>query len=235
MKHNTFSKGALSLVLIAAATLSACAHQGASVRADSLAANAESATYAISVTRSWSEATHPVSWPGPAAHLSAGIAAVHNGNYTLFNTGALASPGLELLSQKGQPGTVDTEMQTARASGNVGAIARLDPIRVVGGVASASIIATTTHPIFSVAQMVAPSPDWFTGTANVNLKSDGKWRDNVTLPLFAWDSGTNSATDFHAAKIATVPPVGIVRQTIAQFTANGQAVAVGEITLRRVQ
>jgi len=79
--------------LLAAVLLSACAGR-------MVAPPSPGATYDITVVRTWSEATHPLEWPGRAARFTGGIGATHDDAHAMFGAGRIATPGLETLSQK---------------------------------------------------------------------------------------------------------------------------------------
>ena len=193
------------------------------------------ALYEIKVERTWSESTHPLAWPGDVAHFSPGIGAAHGAGYQLFAPGAIATPGLETLSQKGKTMPFDREIAGAQDQGAVGGVFMLSPVRIAGGEVSAQFEADDEHPMVSFAQMVAPSPDWFTGVTAVALKRDGRWIDAQTLPLYAWDSGTNAATTYTAAKIAQEPFVPTALNQAPMFVRDGKPVAVGKVTIRKIR
>ena len=192
------------------------------------------ATYEITITRSWSEATHALDWPGVTAHFTGGIGATHDAAYAMFGAGKIATPGLEMLSQKGTATPFDQELAAAQVRGNVGAIFTTSAIRTVGGTTSVQVRATDKFPILSFAMMVAPSPDWFTGVPSRALKRDGKWIDAETVTLYAWDSGTNNATTYKADKIAANPFVSTTLNDAPMFLQKGTRVAVGTATIRKV-
>lgn len=196
---------------------------------------AGTALYEIRVERTWSESTHPRDYPGDAAHFSPGIGATHGKDYRMFSVGGIATPGLETLSQKGRTAPFDMEIAGAQDKGAVGAVFTLSPIRIANGESSAQFQADDEHPMVSFAQMVAPSPDWFTGVTAVELKRDGRWIEAETLPLYAWDSGTNAATTFLAPKVAIDPfaPTSINASPI--FVRDGKPVPVGKVTLKKIR
>ena len=195
---------------------------------------AGTALYEIRVERTWSESTHPRDYPGDAAHFSPGIGATHGKAYRMFSAGGIATPGLETLSQKGRTAPFDMEVAGAQDKGVVGTVFMLAPIRVVNGESSAQFKADDEHPMVSFAQMVAPSPDWFTGVTAIELKRDGRWIDAETLPLYAWDSGTNAATTYLAPKVAIDPFVPTSINASPIFVHDGKPVPVGKVTLKKI-
>jgi len=192
------------------------------------------ATYEITIIRAWSEASHPLDWPGVTAHFTGGIGATHNGTYTMFRAGGIATPGLEMLSQKGMLSPFDQELAAAKDRGAVGTIFQYGAIWTVGGTASFNIRATDAFAMVSFANMVAPSPDWFTGVSAIALKRDGNWIESETVTLYAWDSGTNDARTYKAEKIVVNPFTSIALNDAPIFNQSGNRKPVGTVTIRKV-
>src|SRR5437870_12231987 len=86
------------------------------------APKASVAIYEVTFQRTWSEATHPVAWPGTAAHFTGAIGATHNGKYAMFAAGGIATPGLEVLSQTGSSSPFDSELEAPNRKRFVGPI-----------------------------------------------------------------------------------------------------------------
>lgn len=215
------------LVSFAALLLAACA-------APTVVPQSPGASYEITITRNWSETTHPLDWPGLTAHFTEGIGAVHTDAYSMFGIGRIATPGLEMLSQKGKATPFDEELAAAANRGTVGEIFQYGSIWMVGRTTTARVRATDAFPILSFANMVAPSPDWFTGVAALRLKRDGRWIDSETVTLYAWDSGTNGARSYKADKIALIPFFPTTLNEAPMFVQGGVRIPVGTATIRKV-
>ncbi len=213
--------------LFASVLLAACA-------GPSVMPQAPGATYEITIVRMWSEATNPLDWPGVTAHFTGGIGATHNNAYAMFGAGKIATPGLEILSQKGMSTPFDQELATAQGRGSVGATFTTSAVWTVGGNTTAQVRAIDAFPNLSFAMMCAPSPDWFTGVASLALKRNGQWIDQEMVTLYAWDSGTNNATTYKAEKIAVNPFVPITLNDAPMFMKDGKRIAVGTATIRKV-
>lgn len=221
------------LPLGAVLLLVACATP--SVKPDVSTSSAKpAAKYEVTVERTWSEATHPLDWPGVAAHFTEAIGATHNGSYAMFGEGKIATAGLEVLSQKGEPTPFDEELAAAQKRGMVGAVFTLDPIRLVGGKSTAEVDATDANPMLSLAWMLAPSPDWFSGVTSIPLKRNGRWIESETIRLYVWDSGTNDANTYKAAKIAVNPFVPTTLSSSPMFIKDGKRIPVGTATIRKI-
>ena len=193
------------------------------------------AVYEVRVERTWSDATHPRDFPGDVAHFSPGIGATHAPAYRMFSEGGIATAGLEQLSQKGRTSPFDMEIAGAQDKGAVGGVFMLAPIRIAGGESKAEFKADDKHTMVSFAQMIAPSPDWFTGVASVELKRGGRWIDGETMPIYAWDSGTNNAATYQAAKVAVEPFAATSISRAPMFVRDGKPVPVGKVTIRKLR
>jgi hypothetical protein len=193
------------------------------------------AVYEVRVERSWSESTHRAITRATSRISRPASEPTHGAGYRLFAEGGTATAGLEMLSQKGQVSPFDKEIADAQGKGAVGSVFKLSPVRIAGGEARAEFKADDMHPMLSFAEMVAPSPDWFTGVASVELKRDGRWIDGETMPLYAWDSGTNDAKTYMAAKIAVQPFAPIALNRAPMFVRDGMPVPVGKVTIRKLR
>lgn len=89
------------------------------------------------------------------------------------------------------------------------------------------------HPMVSLVTMIAPSPDWFTGIADVQLRVNGAWIAETTLPLLAWDAGTDSGATYEAADVETEPRERVGALGSAHFVSDGRQVPLGTVTFRR--
>ena len=190
--------------------------------------------YEVRIERTWSQATHPLDYPADA-HFSPGIGATHNAKYRMFAEGGTATAGLETLSQRGKTTPFDKEIAAAKGHGNVGTVFNFEPLKTEGATTTATFEATDGYPLVSLAAMVAPSPDWFTGLASFALKRDGKWIDSETVTLYAWDSGTNNATTYKAKKITAKPFQPIAINGAPMFVKDGKKVPVATLTIRRME
>jgi hypothetical protein len=86
----------------------------------------------------------------------------------------------------------------------------------------------------SLVTMIAPSPDWFTGVADIRLLEDGEWLAEQTVILEAWDAGTDSGATFKAPDADTMPREAVRPLDSEHFTKDGKVVPVGTVTFRRL-
>jgi len=200
--------------------------------------SADAAIYEVTFQGTWTKATHPAEYPEGssldlgAAHFSGVIGAPHSAGYSLFKEGAQASPGLMTLSHTGGHSPLDAELKAAAAAGNAGEMFETGVFIDVNAPQSARFEVSDRFPLVSLAAMVAPSPDWFVGVNDVDLKENGKWVDAKTIQAYAWDSGTYDGMTYKAPEKATSPHEPVARNTAPPFK---QGTAVATITFKRVQ
>jgi hypothetical protein len=194
----------------------------------------ETARYTVQVDATWTAKSHPLEYPGDA-HFSGIVGATHNGNYHIFKDGGIATDGLEALSERGAHSPLDQEIKAAIAKGDAGVLFESDPLFSFPGTLSASFDVDAAHPYVSVAAMVAPSPDWFTGISSVRLHTAAGWVDRVTLPLRVWDAGTDFGTTYHADDADAQPRQSVRLNASPHFLDKAGVKTVGTITFTRVK
>lgn len=198
---------------------------------------AEDATYEITVTGLWTPDRFPFEYPeaglltGP--HFSGVIGASHNGKYVLFEEGSKPTPGLERLSEEGKHSPLDGEIKAAIAAGTAGALFETDPIRDFSKKVTGSLRVDAAHPVVSAVAMIAPSPDWFAGVANVNLMEGGEFVAEKTVDLDAFDSGGDDGTTYEASDKDNDPKKATTPASEQHFAVKGQRMPVGRITFKR--
>ena len=196
------------------------------------AGSAEQATYRVTVEGTWTATSHPHEYPRDA-HFSWLTGATHDLGYRLFEAGAIATPGLEALAEDGELSPYDAEIQTAIDQGSAGALFQARPIERMPGTTTFEVTVDERHPLVSLVTMIAPSPDWFTGVADVRLLENGVWIAEKTLALEAWDAGTDSGATFTSPDADTRPRGQIGRIDTAHFAVNRKPVPVGTVTFKR--
>ena len=190
------------------------------------------AEYTLIVKSLWTKANFPLDYPDDA-HLSGLIGASHNTRYSIFAIGRKPTRGLERLSEEGKHSPLNDEIQAAIDAGN--ALMKFE----TGGLKDWHDSMVTTvqvdpaHPLISVVNMIAPSPDWFTGAANVNMFENGGWVKRRTLTLSAYDSGGDDGTSYKSADRDTNPKKATTRNTNRHFLPHGKARPVATLTLIR--
>jgi hypothetical protein len=203
--------------------------------ADQMAMGA--AEYTVVLKSAWTPATHPFEYPTAGAltgpHFSGLIGASHNASYALFAEGAPPTPGLERLSEEGRHSPLDEEIRAAIAAGSAGALIETGALRDFGDSLVTTVQVDDAHPMVSLVAMIAPSPDWFTGAASVNLVENGAWVPSRTVELVAWDSGGDDGTTYKAPDRDANPKKPTTRAATPHFVVNGAPVPVGSVTFTR--
>ena len=94
------------------------------------------------------------------------------------------------------------------------------------------ITATEAHPLITLVTMIAPSPDWFVGTESLNLRdASGAWQSEITVPMYAWDAGTDSGTGYTSGNANTNPQAPITTIETVPFVVGGTLTPLGTMTL----
>lgn len=158
-----------------------------------------------------------VTTTGPVG-LAPVLGAFHDGSYSIFNGGANASPGLELLAELGDASTALTEASAAGVM-NAAAFAPGGPFAPNGGTGSQTFIIDASDTDFSLAAMLLPSNDWFIGTSgSVDVSSLYGAANGTSLSFdlsTVYDAGTEDEDFMYAPggglvgiTTAATPPAG---------------------------
>jgi len=199
----------------------------------SVLADSKGANYKLELVIDWSAELNPFDYPGRGAHTSSLIGLTHDKSFILFEDGATASSGLELVAENGRSGILKAQFEELKRKDRIGAVVESDGIKAVPGKFSTTFSTTQTHPLLSVITMLAPSPDWFTGVSAVQLHSKDGWVDVVKLPLWVWDAGTDSG-DTYLAENADTQPRESTRLLSTQHFLNGDGLLkFGTISVER--
>ena len=200
-------------------------------------AMSESAEYTIVVKSSWTAARFPLEYPEAGAftgpHFSGLIGASHTPSYAVFTVGSRPTPGLEKLSEEGKHTPLDAEIRAAIQSGAAAALVESGALRDFKDSLVATVRVDASHPLVSFVAMIAPSPDWFTGVANVNLRENGEWVASRTLDLWAYDSGGDDGTTYKAADQDNNPKKPTMQNRDRHFAPGGTTLPVGSVTITR--
>jgi hypothetical protein len=195
---------------------------------------AQSATrYRLRLTMTWSRETHPHDFPA-GAHFSDLIGATHDARYSMFADGHTASSGLKLLAENGRSSILREELAEATRRRRVGSIFVAEGLYTLPGSINAEFDIGPQHRLVSFATMIAPSPDWFTGLAGIDLAPGGNWLDRVERPLWAWDAGTDSGATFEAPDADQQPRSCIRLISTPHFLGDAGLLRLGTALMERV-
>ena len=223
-----------SHLLVTAALVAACGKEAPKTPAAPPpgAMPTAAAEYTVIIKSTWTKKTHPFEYPS-GAHFSGMIGASHNAKYSIFAIGRRPTPGLERLSEEGKHSPLDTEIRTAIDQGNALMLFESGGLKNWKDSMVATVRVDPAHPLVSVVAMVAPSPDWFTGAASVDLNENGAWVRSKTLTLPAYDSGGDDGKTYKAADHNTNPKKPVSRASDRHFVVNGKVRPVATLTLIR--
>jgi len=193
--------------------------------------------YTVILKSRWTKAEHPFEYPEPGVvtgpHFSGIIGASHSAAYSIFAEGAKPTPGLEKLSEEGKHSPLDEEIRAAIMAGTAGNLFESGPLRDFSDSLVATVHVDAAHPMVSLVAMIAPSPDWFTGAASINLSENGQWVASRTMELNAWDSGGDDGTTYKAPDKDANPKKPTMINRSRHFVTNGQLVPVATLTIVR--
>ena len=170
------------------------------------------ARYRVTFNATWSAETHPTNFPsGP--HFSGLVGATHLGDVRLWQTGEIASDGIELMAETGGKSELLHEIEHLVEDGDAHDKLSGDGLSTSPATVSLVFDAVSTHPFVTLVSMVAPSPDWFVGVSALELMDEGAWRELIEVDLRVYDAGTDDGTVFRAADADTDPAQPITALT----------------------
>jgi len=187
------------------------------------------AEYTVIIKSTWTKKSHPFEYPS-GAHFSGMIGASHNARYSIFAVGRRPTPGLERHSEEGKHSPLDTEIRTAIDEGNALMLFESGGLKNWKDSMVATVRVDPAHPLVSVVNMVAPSPDWFTGAASVDLAENGSWVQRKMLTLPAYDSGGDDGRTYNAKDRDTNPKKPVSRAADRHFVVRGKVKPVATVT-----
>ena len=190
------------------------------------------AEYTVIIKSTWTKANFPLDYPSDA-HFSGMIGASHNARYTIFAVGRKPTPGLERLSEEGKHSPLNDEIKKAIEQGNALMLFESGGLKNWKDSMVTTVRVDPAHPLVDVVNMVAPSPDWFTGATDVNLMENGAWVATRRVVLPAYDSGGDDGTTYKAADKNTHPKKATTRNTNRHFTVHAAVQPVATLTFVR--
>ncbi len=159
--------------------------------------------------------------------------AVQNGELNLFQPGQLASKG---ISNTSMFGTIDDLQAQVRGDSNV-LKTYSAPVLMLRQRQQQSTMLDLTPSFNSISfvTMIAPSPDWFVSISNLSLMKNGQWINDMTVPLYVYDAGTDRGMDFsNMPDYPQTPPQSIKMITGKPFFVNGSPKPIAQMRLQRV-
>jgi len=204
--------------------LTACGDGGVSVPGDT--------TYKVSFISTWSSTTHPDNFPA-SPHYSGLIGATHNKNIIFWQEGEPASPGIEHMAETGGKSLLIGEIETGITAGNADKLISLGGLSTSPDSFSFNLEVNESHPYLTIVTMLAPSPDWFAGVSSFKLREGGDWLGSKTIPLFAYDAGSDDGTDYTSANADSDPKQAISKISNSPFFVDGEIKQIGTLVIQR--
>ena len=175
-----------------------------------------SVEYDITFSSVWSStADDPVngnsttSLPGNA-HWSNLVGAVHNDQITFWEVGVLASPGIEDVAEVGGNtnffNEVNAQINASTPTASTWLQEPVDPFDAIATATLTDVEFTDEFPLVTLATMVAPSPDWFSGVSSYSMKNlDDSWKQTHTIEVFVYDAGTEQGMTYSTSNDPSMP------------------------------
>ena len=177
----------------------------------------DAATYGVTFRAVWNASSHGSRPPFPSnPHFSRVAAAVHVREVSFWNSGEIATPGIETMAETGSVSALCREIAAEEDSGRSSSCMNgSEPSFSSPGSASFQLEAKTELPRLTLVSMIAPSPDWFVGVSGMPLREeDGCWMEAIEVELVGYDSGTDSGATFTAPNADLTPhePIGLIQE-----------------------
>ncbi|CAH4033530.1 unnamed protein product [Pieris brassicae] len=176
----------------------------------------DEAKYEVTFEGLWSRNTHPREFPPESAraHFSDVIGASHTAQFRVWQEGRVATAGLRKLADDGTTTTLEKELKSE--SDHIRTIIKARGIswQQVAGSGIPTTFAVfrvdAKHHLVSLASKLAPSPDWILGISALELCNlNCTWRRSAVLPLYPYDTGTDSGISYMSRRNPTVPPAPV--------------------------
>ena len=195
-------------------------------------AEASTATYKVTIDIAWSEATHASTLPG-GAHTSPAVVLAHNEAGGLYKVGEVVSDGLEQVAETGATSIVVEELTPDLPYEDALAIGKR--VDAPGADDSITMTLNSSTPLLSLLTMLAPSPDWLIGAADIALYNTDteEWADSTTVELSAYDAGTDNGATFTADDIDASPRVTLGIPIDPVFVEAAKT-PFGSVTIERI-
>ncbi|WCO02662.1 T9SS type A sorting domain-containing protein [Psychroserpens ponticola] len=171
------------------------------------------------------------------AHWSNLVGATHNSNYKLVEMGTLATTGVKNVAETGNNDALMIEvLNEINNTGNVNQWLQepMSPFNNISSATLSDVIVNSDFPLLSLVSMIAPSPDWMIAINGINLRTGGTWNNEIIIPLFPYDAGTDSGSMYASANLPTVPNPEPISALINQAPFNAKPIGTITISLNEV-
>ena len=146
--------------------------------------------------------------PG-GAHFTTLIGATHDAGDPLWESGGMATLGIERVAELGNTSALAGEIEARITAGTAGEQITVAGINSLPTTTQSTFEIEVDHPNVTLISMVAPSPDWFVGVSDVSLRNGGLWVESLSVDLHPYDAGTEQGSGFSLFNPATNPQEAI--------------------------
>ena len=193
----------------------------------------EVARYHVTFEATWSLTSHPQDFP-PDPHFSPLVGGTHDAAAAFWRPGSLASGGIEDMAERGRTSPLVAEIDAAISSGGAERSFVGGNIPSSPGTATVEFDISQRYPLVTLVSMIAPSPDWFVGVADLPLFENAQWVEERIIALAPWDAGTDSGETFDSPDETTAPQHVIAPILTAPLSPGGQVTPMGRFVFRRI-
>lgn len=176
----------------------------------------DEASYIMIFEGLWSQQTHPKDFPSTLqlTHFSDIIGCTHSKNITMWAEGQYASEGLRQVAEFGSSSIMESELLDKKSY--LRSLIKIPGLWYpkMNSNATKKFRVDRQHNLLSLASMLGPSPDWFTGISKMNLCTrDCSWIENLTVDLPLFDAGTDNGISYMSPNAPTIPQEPVYRIT----------------------
>jgi len=171
--------------------------------------------YEFEFIAEWSDETHPTSFPSNP-HFSSVIGATHTDTVSLWSPNGIATNGIERMAESGSTSALQGEVNTLIGQASADQFISLGGVSTSPGTRTGTITIDSDFPLISLVTMIAPSPDWFVGIHDVDLRAGGVWAREMTFDLDPYDSGTDAGANYTSSN-ADINPHEPIENIANQF------------------
>jgi hypothetical protein len=164
--------------------------------------------YSFEFVAEWSASTHPTSFPNNP-HFSPIIGTTHNDSVSLWEPGGIATFGIERMAETGSPSSLSSEVSSLINQGDADQFINLGGVALSPDNRTGTITVDSDFPLVSLVTMIAPSPDWFVGIHDVDLRPGGIWARDLVFDLDPYDSGTDAGVNYTSGNADITPHIPI--------------------------
>ena len=181
-----------------------------------------SVEYQFEFVAEWSAQTHPTAFPGNP-HFSPVIGTTHNNQVNIWEPNGIATPGIELMAETGSPVSLQNEINSIISSNNADQFLNFGGIGTSPNSLARTFSVDDEYTLLSLVTMIAPSPDWFVGIHDVELRPNGIWERELFFSLDPYDSGTDAGVSYTSPNSNVTPhlPIANIADEFP-FTGSGR-------------